>query len=273
MDGQNTYYSDHIKESLIDISKDGFGSELTHTFDKNPTRILRHNPFSTRFTTPGTIPYYFPEEFCHQIKKECVNFKNYLFQSMVGADHLKMNICLLHLADRLKSNHCYGQIVGPHGSGKSTFIAALALVLKQQNMHLVQEVLHDKQRILPESFWKSLSQKPENPEKKIIAVIDGYEQLSWLQRFKLRCVCHQKHAGLILTSHKRIFSFPLLYTTRSSQEILEQIVDYLLELPCDFIREKTLSILMQKHKNNIRDVLFALYDLYEDQTAPLIERG
>ncbi|MDR1960264.1 MAG: hypothetical protein LBQ54_14690 [Planctomycetaceae bacterium] len=257
-----------VMPASLSLRKDTISTD-TKTYDKKTVWMLKQNPFSTRFTLPGTIPYFFPSGFCKQIKDKSEKFTQFLFRSLVESDHLQTNIYLHYLIDQFQKNGSFGQITGNHGSGKSTLLSALEEVFARKEYKIHKESLHDGQRRLSYEFWQWFSELKKSPPDKSLIIVDGYEQLSWLQRFRLLLGCKIRGVGLLLTSHKPVHGIPVLYRTAASQEQLEQIVDYLLEIPAGFIDENVLARLMLTHRNNIRDVLFALHDLYQEHLPPV----
>src|SRR5205809_770947 len=69
---------------------------------------MSSNPFATRFIRPGAIPFLF------------------LDGNSAAA-----------IVERLKANNWRGQIMGEHGSGKSTLVATLVPVLKAAGREVV----------------------------------------------------------------------------------------------------------------------------------------
>ena len=110
------------------------------------------NPFSASRVRPGAVPFLFPA---------------------------RENAAAL--VARLKQAGWRGQIVGPHGSGKSSLLAALRSELEVQGLTTLLITLHDGERRLPVDLRKSLSIGAG-----AIVMVDGYEQLSWWSRWKLR---------------------------------------------------------------------------------------
>jgi hypothetical protein len=76
---------------------------------------LPTNPFATRWTRPGAIPFVFAD----------------------GGT-------MLDLVARLQANEWRGAIVGPHGSGKSTLLAALVPAIAATGRRAVVIRLHDR---------------------------------------------------------------------------------------------------------------------------------
>lgn len=187
------------------------------------------NPFATRFTRPGAIPYRFP--------------------AGKGSDYL-----LAKLSDL----HGWGQIIGPHGSGKSTLLQTLAADLEARGRRIVRFTQGAGERRLKTSdadvaSWDANTQ----------VIVDGFEQLGWLARRWVKQTCRLHKAGLLVTAHEDM-GFPLLWATAPDEALAQQLVaDLLDDQQRRYVNAADVSLCYQQHAGNLRETLFALYDLYE----------
>jgi hypothetical protein len=188
------------------------------------------NPFATRFTRPGAIPYWFEAE-----------------ESVA------------RLIARLRENNGWGQIVGPHGSGKSTLLATLGPVLRAAGQDVVTFVCAEGQRRLPD-----LRQVARDWTARTLVIVDGYEQLSHWSRWRLKRTCRVRGAGLLVTSHQPV-GFPPLVATAADRETTRRLVDHLIRNSGFTIGPEQIDRLFQQHRGNVREILFGLYDLVERQ--------
>ena len=123
------------------------------------------------------------------------------------------------LVDRLAELGSRAQIVGPHGSGKSTLIMALIDELASRGVHAPVLVQRDRQRSLD---WGKLAElaaatrssaagrpaaQPSGGAPATVrrspqafVVVDGYEQLGRLSRWRLDWFCRRQAAGLVVTT-------------------------------------------------------------------------
>lgn len=191
------------------------------------------NPFSTVNVKPGAIAFQF------------------------GG-----NISAASLIAQLKQNDWRGQIVGPHGSGKSTLLKTLI-----PEMEATGRVVRgyfakpNDQRLdmftADQAIWTAATQ----------VVIEGYELLSQRTRRMLDRVCREKQSGLLITCHKPQ-GLPALYETSITVEMATSLVESLLPEDCDFITADDARDSFSRHGQNLRELFFELYDLYEQRRPP-----
>ena len=94
-------------------------------------------------------------------------------------------------------------------------------------------------------------------------MVDGYEQLSWLQRSWLKWQCRRHGAGLLVTAHDGL-GLPPLWQTDTSPELARRVVARLLvEHDAGWLSTDQVERLFVTCQGNLREFLFGLYDLYE----------
>ena len=191
------------------------------------------NPFATRFTRPGAVGYLFPPG-----------------QSAEG------------LLERLQRDNWWGEIIGPHGSGKSSLLAELLPLLEATGRRVNVYSLHQGDRTLPVSksdvaAWNADTQ----------VVIDGYEQLSWWSKRRLQSWVKARQAGLLITAHQPM-GLPPLFATEPTLTLAREIVAQLLK--SDQVQSLTgddVAAAFAAHGANLREMLFSLYDVYQRRHA------
>ena len=188
------------------------------------------NPFCSRRVRPGGIPYLFaPGESAAE------------------------------LVDRLRDSGWWGQIVGPHGSGKSALLAALMPAIEAAGRRTVLIELHDGQRQMPPDFRRRLDAGCPT-----VLIVDGYEQLSLWQRLRLRRFCRRGGMGLLLTAHAPV-GLPDLCHTSVTPELAQQIVERLQRGHPPRIAAADVAERFACQSGDLRETLFDLYDLYEER--------
>lgn len=190
----------------------------------------RHNPFDARYLRPGTLPYLFPQH-CD----------------------------LSEIIAKLEANGWRGEIVGPHGSGKSTLIASLLPALAAQGIKSASIALHAGDSGLPRAWLRQARTSGAR-----IIVVDGYEQLTSFNRWRLKWACRRRGAGLLVTSHAPT-GLPELLRTAVDLKLAQQVVDLLAANTAWRPSDADLQAAFLAHQGNLREMLFAMYDLYERQ--------
>jgi len=186
------------------------------------------NPFATCHVRPGAMPFLFDEG-----------------QSAAT------------LIDELRRGEWRGQIIGPHGTGKSTLLATLIPALEQAGRSPNLVVLRDGQRRLPPETLVKLGKHAP------LLIVDGYEQLSWISRWRLKRRCRRLGCGLIVTAHRDV-GLTTIYRTSGDSHTARRVVEQLLSgnesSPLDATE---LADAWRRHRGNLREMLFDLYDVYE----------
>lgn len=179
---------------------------------------MSSNPFSTKFTRPGAIAY------------QCAPGKS-----------------ISYYADCFLSNGRRGQVVGPHGTGKSTFVIAFQKELTACGLDVHLVTLH--------SFDKCGLSSLLTLQPGSILILDGFEQLPFWRRFKIIHSTLWRHIGLLTTSHVS-FGLPTLLETSVNLETAKNLVRTLTGSE----PSENLESLLTKHNGNLREVFFDLYD-------------
>lgn len=165
------------------------------------------------------------------------------------------------LLDQLAQHGWWGQIVGPHGTGKSTLLHALVPHFSSAGRHVLWLTLTAGQRQLPASPDRLLAGR----DTTTLLIIDGYEQLSRFARWRLRRRCRRHGVGLLVTTHRTAAAFPVTIAVRCRLETVQQIVADLLHGYPDVLSPDDVSRCYHQSAGNVRETLFALYDLYEQR--------
>lgn len=197
-----------------------------------------HNPFSTRHVRPGAIPY----AFLHEADQDT-------------------------LLDQLAANQGWAEIVGPHGSGKSTLVHTLIPALTARGWRVVLFVLQRGQFSLRSktecrSAWDGRAQWDAQTQ----VIVDGFEQLSSWNAWRLRRSCRRTGAGLLVTSHRPV-GLPTLRNTSTSLMLAQQLVDFLGQHGPTPISPADVEASFARQQGNLREVFFELYDLHEQHRA------
>ncbi len=199
----------------------------------NQTRGRCVNPFATRYTRPGHV---------QPLNEDGSRF---------DADEL--------LAQLAASGGC-GGFVGPHGSGKSTRLEAVAAIAAERGMP-VRRIRLRRRRDVFQAMWAVVT-----TQRGGLVCLDSLEQAGRLGTLWLRCLASLTGRQMLATSHTAM-GLPTLVTCRTSTALLQRIVE---QLPSHGggISEADLIEAFEASNGNLREALFVLYDRVETQKSP-----
>jgi hypothetical protein len=198
-------------------------SQYNHNMELRPSTM---NPFTSVRIRPGAMPF--------------------LFRDGESA---------AALVKRLRASHWCGQVIGPHGTGKSTLVESLLPLVAAQGKQIVRVPL-------PGRDQDAARSGPVTPAT--VLVIDGFEQFGPLQRWAWRWYCWWRGCGLLVTAHRDL-GLPTLTTTAVDEALAQRVVASLLPREETRITPNDVSQALRAHQGNLRDALFALYDIYEER--------
>jgi hypothetical protein len=160
------------------------------------------------------------------------------------------------LIDRLQLADWRGQIVGQHGVGKSTLLAALIEPLQRRGRKPLQFSLHDGQR----SLGIDLASYGSHADGTVV-IVDGYEQLSAWSRWRLQRYCARKRWGLLVTAHVSA-GLPTICHVQPDLAVVKRLARQLQEPGTTVVFDDDVASEFARHGGNVRETLFGLYDLY-----------
>jgi ABC-type dipeptide/oligopeptide/nickel transport system ATPase component len=165
--------------------------------------------------------------------------------------------------ERLTVAGGFGQIVGEHGTGKSTLLESIAkYAAAQKKLNVQKIILNSTRKKLPPDFLSSLQKIDANT----IHILDGYEQLSLLAKIKLRLCRRRNKNKLIFTTHKPAPFVPVIYKTTANPEIFKNLVKNMIKNNNNFnINNYQINQIFKETKGNFRNGFFKLYDLFEEK--------
>lgn len=227
------------------------------------------NPFSTRFHAPGRVAFFFEAE-----------------KGAASADEL-LNAFLAAGAR--------GEILGPHGTGKTTLLRAFETAAAARGLRTETVTLRDgrerfrlpdagllRERCAPRKTADtqsvsgasrtsgSTAPTAASGAPAPILVLDGAEQLARPSWYALRLRCRVRRIGLLATTHRPL-GLPVLYRTQVDEALAARVIDAVLAQSPAAARLTTSSdlaaALAQTH-GDLREAIFKLYDLYEARWKP-----
>jgi len=195
------------------------------------------NPFETRWTKPGQM-----------------TFRPNGFTSISA------------LAAQIAKDTPRCEILGEHGVGKSSLLRALQFHFDQQSIsnHLAYaggEFPHDGPPLKFAAVKRLLRETD-------VLFVDGFEQLSWWTRRRIIRYCKTHNHSLIITCHQTQ-RLPCLVHLEAAETLVLELVYRLQQAQQadEVVAASDVRELYQRYGNNVRELLFACYDLYEQRTA------
>jgi len=192
---------------------------------------------------------------------------------------------LKSLIDRFVYNRCVGQIVGPHGCGKTTLCHAIANELGKIFPMVDYVAIRSGRDVETIRYRNSLGADSGVATGAKLTIVDGAERVSLLQqrmivanltrskRFDPDCVVPKSDrqqgfclksslgSGLLFTSHRPLKFVPILSTISPSLAAFISVAKYL--DPSLKLGEDQLAKLYEEADHNIREAIMLLYDWYE----------
>ena len=170
------------------------------------------------------------------------------------------------LVAQLRENRWRGQIVGQHGSGKSTLLQTLFPAIEAAGRAVRCYI------VKPDGPRPPMSAADQATwDESTQVVVEGYELMNRRSQKKLDRVCRDAQAGLLITCHKPQ-GLPTLFHTSVTVELALSLVQQLLPDDCNFITPADVRDSFSRHGQDVRELLFEMYDLYEQRRPPELPR-
>jgi hypothetical protein len=187
------------------------------------------NPFDASRLRPGIVPYYFTDGRSRD-----------------------------ELVEQFMRSGYRGQIVGPHGTGKSTLWLEIIESLRATGLVVVTHALRHE----PAAHDAILNARGHE-----ILAIDGFEQLRLWRR--MSCIYRRPQMRLLITTHRRQPGLPLLHSTSATTSQLRYVAEQLwgerdatrVGFPA-VLADQSLREMLDRH-GSTREALFSLFDWYQ----------
>ena len=192
------------------------------------TTRLPTNPFSTRFTRPGTVP---------------------------PLDPTGRPVAIEPLVDRLLAGPAAMSITAPHGHGKTSLLVALFQELRRRGTPTILVRV----RSLRDAWTATVAAARAAPGT--VLGIDGCDRLPRSANRVVAAVARRRRLRLVITTHRE-GGLPVLLRCETSPALLAALVT---RLPDHGGRITTGDIddAFRRHSGDVREAFYDLYDRFE----------
>ena len=201
-------------------------------------RRLPPNPFATRSTRPGAVPW----------------------QPLPDAPD--------ELLERLAQGGGRGAICGPHGSGKSTLLQHLLAAAAERGWKTRLVAIRSQA-----DLGRAVAAIVLAAGRGCWLGIDSWEKLG---RFggPLAWLARRRGGQIVVTTHQPTGYWPVLVNIRPDEETFRRLVAQLLRQAdgshsrAAVFEPPQLDAIFRRHRGNIREAFFELYDHFEQVSRP-----
>jgi len=138
-------------------------------------------------------------------------------------------------------------------------LATLHPAIERSDRSVCTIELHDGQRRIGVNLEDTV-----DVDTPAVLVIDGYEQLGRLSRWKVKRFCRQHRLGLLVTAHTPV-GLPDLFETTVTVELAQKIVEQLQGESARCVTAEDVALRFSHHKGDLRETLFDLYDFHQQR--------
>ena len=170
---------------------------------------------------------------------------------------------------RLQQARWRGEIVGPHGTGKSTLVWELVELLAARGCRVMLNSYSGGNQQWSHPPVADLDSPTNFPPR--IIVIDGFEQLPALLRWLWKWGTWLRSQGLIVTAHQAM-GLPTLHATTVPPSLAIDIARHIAGSDLGGLTPGDVEAALEANDGNMRDALFALYDQVEAERVTLPNR-
>ena len=150
-----------------------------------------------------------------------------------------------------------GQIIGPHGVGKSSLLWQLCESIKHAGMNPIWMKSND--------VWPDLIPSTES-NRETVWLIDSFESLSRRQQSRLIRFTKRNAIGLLVTCHRRV-SLPVIVELEAElHHAIQAIMQLQSQFDHSFIDEEDVKELWSECNADLREVLMACYDKWQERS-------
>ena len=152
-----------------------------------------------------------------------------------------------------------GQVVGPHGAGKSSLLMEAARRLPERGrVPLWLPIEAGKVR-------EAVQQIRQSADNRTVVLLEGFERADRWHQHRLLATCAGRDSGWLLTTHKELGSrrTPVVAQVCPSVETALQLYEYLTAQHASPVTRNDVAQTFGAQDGNLREVWFDLYERHE----------
>ncbi|HMP79931.1 MAG TPA: hypothetical protein PKD54_10805 [Pirellulaceae bacterium] len=179
------------------------------------------------------------------------------------------------LIARLDHSGWRGQIIGPHGSGKSTLVATLAGPALTRFERIEWWAIRSHSGVFRRVVWHRENdlRRDANADGHVeatrlgtLTVIEGWERLPWWSRLASCLAGRLGRRHVLLTGRRPMSCFaPVIYRATPDLARFMELCHWLQRDVEHPLADSDVSQAFHAHQGNAREALLALFDLFQEQ--------
>ncbi len=212
------------------------------------------NPFSAKYLAPGYGEFIVPTTWERLLACRPT-------RTAAGTDRDQY---LLAVTQRFQQANSIGQIVGPHGCGKTTLAHAMVAQLSEDFGDVRWLTIRNRQ---PTPFGSTgLAIQEISPgffcaSHKSLLVVDGFESLSWVNRMLMVANIRIAGMGLLVTTHRRHLGIAVVQQLQPDKTHFRKIALSKCGSTNRGISNAIMDRAFDSAQHDYREALMRLYDL------------
>ncbi len=212
------------------------------------------NPFSAKYLAPGYGEFIVPPTWDRLLACRPTG-------SSAGNDRDQYLLAITH---RFQNANSVGQIVGPHGCGKTTLAHAMVARLNEGFGNVRWMTIRNRQPMPFGSTWLAIQEIGSGfscgPHKSLL-VVDGFESLSWVNRMLMLANIRIAGMGLLVTTHRRHPGIAVVQKLQPDKTHFRKIALSKCGSTIRGISNATMDRAFDSAQHDYREALMRLYDL------------
>lgn len=163
---------------------------------------------------------------------------------------------------QLKKAAWRGQVVGPHGAGKTSLLMEIARRLPEQGRTPLWVSVDSS------NLREALQLVRQSADSRAVVLLEGFERVGRWHQHRLLAACAGRGSGWLLTTHEKIWCkrTPIVAQVQPTLETTLQLYEHLTEQRSSLVTRNDVTRSFRDQGGNLREVWFDLYERHERLT-------